>query len=256
MAMRQRGGRRRLRRGVWRDHRPARARCASATPGVDVVPLGEGARPRLHQRVGHDVGIGGAQPQVALGEAARVSSRGRPPTTGTCPRHACFNSSRCPRLPTRLANSPARSQVAIERAQPDADRGDGARHAAGVDDGDDRRAEPLGDLGRRALFTVGRGAVVQPHDALDERDIGARALPRHARERRQHRLAPHHPAVEVVAGAPDGARVIRRIEVVGPALEGRDTVTPWARNAAASATRHGRLPHAAGHAGDDEPRRH
>ena len=108
--------------------------------GVDVVPLGEGGAPRGDERVGHDLGVGGAQAEVTLGKrgrARRAAGRRRP---ARAPRHACFSSSRWPREPTWLANSAGEVERGIERAQPEADGGDGARHAAGVDDGDDRRA--------------------------------------------------------------------------------------------------------------------
>jgi hypothetical protein len=118
-----------------------------------------------------------------------------------------------------IGEQPRQIERGIESTQPHAQRRQRARHAAAVDHRHHRRRQPLGDLRRRPLFAVGRGAVVEPHDALDERDVGAGGS---ARERRQHGGAPHHPAVEVVADRAGGARVVGRIEVVGAALEGDD----------------------------------
>ena len=50
---------------------------------------------------------------------------------------------------------------------------------------------------RRAFVGGRRGAVEQSHHAFDHRDVG---VARGAREGREHGVATHHPAVEIVRG--------------------------------------------------------
>jgi hypothetical protein len=121
-----------------------------------------------------------------------------------------------PRAADAVAQHAGDSQLAIEVGKAVYECGDAARHAAGVAHEHDGSTQPLGDLRAGARFARWGGAVEEAHHAFDQCDIGTG---RGALEAREHRIATHHPAIEVVTRLAGRERVVRRIEVVGSALE-------------------------------------
>jgi hypothetical protein len=115
-----------------------------------------------------------------------------------------------------IANQAADAQLAVEVAKAACQSRHAARHPGCVAHEQHRSREPLRYLGRRPDVIRRRGAVEQSHDSFDERDVGAaRDTPEGGGDGR----APHHPAVEVVTRDVRRPRMVRRVEVVGAALE-------------------------------------
>ena len=127
-----------------------------------------------------------------------------------------------------------------------------ARLGGGVDDEDDRCAEPLGDLRGRSGVAAGVGAIEAAHDTLDDRDVGVRRV---TRDGGHDGLATAHPTVEVVRGPAAGHRVQTRVDEVGPDLE-RLHDEPAAPERSQQPKRDRRLADAARGTGDDEDARH
>jgi hypothetical protein len=70
-----------------------------------------------------------------------------------------------------IEDDAADADLGVERAEPVDEGGDGAALRGRVDDEDDRGFEEFGDVGGRGEFTFPGRAVIQPHDALDDRDV-------------------------------------------------------------------------------------
>ena len=206
-------GRRRRRATRRRRHRGDR------DDRVEVEPFGAARAPGGEQRLGDRT--------LARRCAGRGGARGTP-ARGS-PRQTTDDRRRATRAAEQIEVAAAADAVAD-------DAGDAQ---LGIEAGEARRPAPPGCAPcRRRRRPARTGAsshlaisAVEPSspvgDAPSKRPItpsmSAMSAPRDARcEGREHRVAPHHPAVEVVAGRPGGARVIGRIEIVGPALEERD----------------------------------
>jgi hypothetical protein len=84
------------------------------------------------------------------------------------------------------------------------------RHRARVDDEDDGGAEQRGDVRRRPLGGAA-APVEQPHDALDDGDVGAAGA---VQQQRSDPLGPDEHRVEVAAGTPGRQRVVAGVDVV------------------------------------------
>src|ERR1017187_6595887 len=138
----------------------------------------------------------------------------------------------------------------IEARETRGHRGDRTRDARGVNDENNRRPEPLRNLGARALVAVWRRRIEQTHHPFDHRDVGARGR---ARKSRDHRIAIHHPAVEVMRANAGGAFVIGGIEIVRAALERRD-LEPARAHRTDQCDSRSSLARAAGGRGDDDAR--
>jgi hypothetical protein len=107
-------------------------------------------------------------------------------------------------------------QRRIETLEAEHRGGRAARLRVSVDDQDDGRAQPLRDLGRRAVLARTVDAVEAAHHTFDDRDVG---IGRAARDGVQHRMATAHPAVEVVRGPAARDFVQPRVDEVGAHLE-------------------------------------
>ncbi len=142
------------------------------------------------------------------------------------------------------------ADVAIERLVAEDQRRDAARHAAGVDDQDDRQRERLGER-RVAVAAVEREPVVEPLVALDDRDVRVRRV---AQERAAAFALVRQVGIEVAAGAAGGERQPHRVDVVGPLLERLDRETAG-RERGAQAHAHRRLAGGLVRGGDQQPRR-
>ena len=102
--------------------------------------------------------------------------------------------------------------VAGEAAEQRRDRG---ALAADIDDQNNRPPGNPGQIGGRAGFAVGSGAVEEAHDALAQHDLG-RGL--ELGDGRGERRRAHRPDVEVAAGRAAGQGVKGRIDEIGPGL--------------------------------------
>src|SRR5271154_3642656 len=92
--------------------------------------------------------------------------------------------------------------------------------------------------------------IEESHDALDNRDAGARAP---AHERAPHEMLGAKPGIEVTCGAAAHARKMRGIEKVGAGLRSGDT-KPTAPQRGDHADGKRRFPGAARCRGEDETR--
>ncbi len=93
------------------------------------------------------------------------------------------------------------------------DGAEGLRHRPRVDQRQNGNAEQAGDVGGRWI------AVEQPHDALDQDQVGIGSGARQADARV---VLAAHAEVEVVARASAGDGVDLRVEEIGAALEDGD----------------------------------
>ena len=121
---------------------------------------------------------------------------------------------------------------------------EGLRHRPGVDDGERRDPETLGQIGARGL------PVEQPHDALDHDQLG---LARGDMEQTPAFGLADHPEIELIDRLPAGRLKEHRIDEVGPGLE--DPHAPPPRGVVARERRGDRgLALARGRCGDQERR--
>mmetsp|Transcript_8788 Transcript_8788/g.39994 ORF Transcript_8788/g.39994 Transcript_8788/m.39994 type:complete len:502 (+) Transcript_8788:4644-6149(+) len=116
-----------------------------------------------------------------------------------------------------------------------------------VEDEDDGRAEPLGELSGAALL-IAEGSVVEPVAALDDGDV---RVPREPLRDGQVVLLREHPPVEVVAGLAGGGLVQERVQEVGSHLEALDAQAALAEGRH-QADRDGGLAHARLHTPDHD----
>ena len=186
---------------------------------------------------------------MPLGEGQRlpvwqVSERDRPAARGH--RLAEPPPVRVPGHP--VEDHPREVELRIEGFEAQHHRARAPRHRPGVGDQDHRRAEPLRDLGGRALVALGPPPVEAAHHTLDEREIGVRRVLRHGGA---HVIARAHPAVEAVGRAPGHERVEAGIDEVGADLEGLHRETATAQRLEEAEGDRG-LPDAAPHPRDDE----
>ena len=190
---------------------------------------------------------------MPLGEGQRlpvwqVSERDRPAAR----RHRLAEPSpvRVPGHP--VEDHPREVELRIEGFEAQHHRARAPRHRPGVGDQDHRRAEPLRDLGRRALVALGPPPVEAAHHTLDEREIGVRRVLRHGGA---HVIARAHPAVQAVGRTPRHEGVEAGIDEVGADLEGLHLETAAAQRLEQAEGDRG-LAHAAPHPRDDERRNH
>ena len=108
------------------------------------------------------------------------------------------------------------------------DRGRAARHRGGVEDEQHGRAEQLRHVRRGGQLAAARGAVEEPHDALDHRDVGAGGA---VQRQRRHQLRAGEERVEVAARPARRERVVARVDVVRADLEALHHQPPRAQGA-------------------------
>jgi hypothetical protein len=111
------------------------------------------------------------------------------------------------------------ADVRIEQLVSQDERAGAAGHRGGVEGEDDQGVQQLRHVRRGREIRVGRRAVVQPHHALDDRDIG---VPGGARKAFPQPVLTHHPDIERPGRAAAGGAVIAGIEVVRADFEGCD----------------------------------
>ena len=184
---------------------------------VEVEPLRRKPTPRIEKALRYRVFIGAAKTEVALRERQlRVCGKTADDAhfRRRHPQHI-----EMPAAADAIADDAGDIQRAIEVRIAGRHRGDTARHPRCVGHQQHRRAQPLRDFGRRALVAGWRGRVEQTHHPFDDREV---ETSRGARERREHRIASHHPSVEIVRGHTGRAPMISRVEVVRAAFESRD----------------------------------
>jgi hypothetical protein len=119
----------------------------------------------------------------------------------------------------------AEPDAGVEGGEPVHQRGHRPRLRGTVHHEQDRRPQQPGDVrggGEARLDRRVRGPVEQPHDALDDGDVGRPRVQRAAQEQRGDPLLADHPGVEVAARAPGGEAVVAGVDVVGADLVRRD----------------------------------
>src|SRR5207248_11405811 len=88
-----------------------------------------------------------------------------------------------------------------------------------IDNQQHRTVEQPSQLGRAGAVILGRAAVEQAHDTLDNGNVGAVAR---SLEEGPQRVGWHEPGVEVAAWPPRGGGVVRGIDVVRAGFERLD----------------------------------
>ena len=189
----------------------------------------------------------GTRPRCRSRQTSR-SSRCSTPTTamsnGSSASRSCMA---WPSDPTRLSTTPPIRTRGSKRGEPVHHRRHRPRHRAGVDHQHHGRVEQPGDIGRRRCRAVG-GSVEQPHHALDDEHVGARAG---ARGQGDRGVDSTDPGIEVPWWPVAGEGVVAGVDEVRPDLGRGDTVSRAAQRDE-QPRGHGGLADARVRAGDDE----
>lgn len=166
-----------------------------------------------------------------------------------CDFHRFLEEREVPLAADPVEQHPGYRQGRVESGIARRHRGGRARHPAAVDDQQHRRLQLLGHGRGAALLVNRRAAVEQPHHPFDDREI---AVSRRLQEDLPVDGPIQHPAIQVPGRSPGDGGMVAWIDEVGPDFEGLDptAASPQGRE---QRQRHGRLPHIAVGAPDDEP---
>ena len=123
-----------------------------------------------------------------------------------------------------VEHDPGHADRRVEGGEPVHDRGRGAGRVADVDREHDRGAGERGHVRRRAETVAAESPVEEPHDALDDGDVGGAVGPRGVQQQRLDECLAAEHRVEVAPGAAGREGVVARVDEVGPDLEAADGV--------------------------------